>query len=416
MSSNAGATPSLSPSLLVVDDEAAIADYVAAVGTATGCETSVCTQPLSLDKHLVNMPDIIVLDLSMPGADGISVIRDLASAGCTSLLILMSGVDSRVLMSASHIATMQGLNLHGCLEKPFRKKNLKDQLITAVAEIHERRMESHADAPDTKQTSSIDEEDIVRGLEANEFVVHYQPQIDLDTAAWVGMEALVRWQHPTLGMLYPDQFIDTIEKRGLGMTLTRAVLKNVLTDYAHWGPSANYSGTIAINLPPAALTGFDFPEEVMHSAEEFNFPAEKLVFELTETSVAADPVSAADVLTRLRLNAMGLAIDDFGTGHSSLEQLRLLPFTELKIDQSFVQAIDSDVTASVIVKSAIKLGHELNLQVVAEGVENWKIYNWLRNEQCDVAQGWVIAKAMSCNDISVWADKWKKRTSHQEDD
>ena len=154
----------------------------------------------------------------------------------------------------------------------------------------------------------------------------------------------------------------------------------------------------------------------MHSAEEFNFPAEKLVFELTETSVAADPVSAADVLTRLRLNAMGLAIDDFGTGHSSLEQLRLLPFTELKIDQSFVQAIDSDVTASVIVKSAIKLGHELNLQVVAEGVENWKIYNWLRNEQCDVAQGWVIAKAMSCNDISVWADKWKKRTSHQEDD
>ena len=93
MSSDAGATPSLSPSLLVVDDEAAIADYVAAVGTATGCETSVCTQPLSLDKHLVNMPDIIVLDLSMPGADGISVIRDLASAGCTSLLILMSGVD-----------------------------------------------------------------------------------------------------------------------------------------------------------------------------------------------------------------------------------------------------------------------------------------------------------------------------------
>lgn len=216
MSSNAEATPSLSPSLLVVDDEVAIAEYVAAVGTATGCETSVCTQPLSLDKHLVKMPDIIVLDLSMPGADGISVIRNLASAGCTSLLILMSGVDSRVLMSASHIATMQGLHLHGCLEKPFRKKNLKDQLITAVAEIRERRTESHSDAPATKQASSVDEDDIVRGLEANEFVVHYQPQIDLNTAAWVGMEALVRWQHPTLGMLYPGQFIDTIEKRGAG--------------------------------------------------------------------------------------------------------------------------------------------------------------------------------------------------------
>lgn len=411
MNSDAGSTPSPAPSLLVVDDEPDIAEYVAAVGAASGCETSVCTQSLSLDKHLVTMPDIIVLDLSMPGADGISVIRNLASAGCTSLLILMSGVDSRVLMSASHIATMQGLNLHGCLEKPFRKKNLKDQLMTAVAEILERRTESHSGAPDTKQTSSVDEDDIVRGLEANEFVVHYQPQIDLDTAAWVGMEALVRWQHPTLGMLYPIQFIDTIEKRGLGMTLTRAVLKNVLTEYAHWGPGTNYSGTIAINLPPAALTGFDFPEEVMRAAEEFNFPPEKLVFELTETSVAVDPVSAADVLTRLRLNAMGLAIDDFGTGHSSLEQLRLLPFTELKIDQSFVRAIDSDATASVIVKSAIKLGHELNLQVVAEGVENWKIYNWLRDEQCDVAQGWVIAKAMSCNDISVWAEKWKKRTN-----
>jgi len=413
MSSDIGTTPSRSPSLLVVDDEAAIAEYVAAVGTATGCETSVCTRPLSLEKYLVNMPDIIVLDLSMPGADGISVIRNLASAGCTSLLILMSGVDSRVLMSASHIATMQGLNLHGCLEKPFRKKNLKDQLITAVAEIHERRTGSRPGTSDIKEESSVDEDDIIRGLESNEFVVHYQPQIDLDTTAWVGMEALVRWQHPTLGMLYPNQFIDTIEKRGLGMTLTRVVLENVLSEYAQWGYDAVHPGTIAINLPPAALTGFEFPEEVMRLAEEFNFPSEKLVFELTETSVAADPVSAADVLTRLRLNGMGLSIDDFGTGHSSLEQLRLLPFTELKIDQSFVRAIDSDVTASVIVKSAIKLGHELNLQVVAEGVENWKIYNWLRNEQCDIAQGWVISKAMPCNNISAWADKWKKRTNSQ---
>ena len=139
----------------------------------------------------------------------------------------------------------------------------------------------------------------------------------------------------------------------------------------------------------------------MSLAKEFNFPSEKLVFELTETSVAADPVSAADVLTRLRLNGMGLSIDDFGTGHSSLEQLRLLPFTELKIDQSFVRAIDSDVTASVIVKSAIKLGHELNLQVVAEGVESAEDLNILQAMGCPFLQGYHLGRPMPVEDLEA---------------
>ncbi|MGB4558641.1 MAG: EAL domain-containing protein, partial [Burkholderiaceae bacterium] len=263
-------------------------------------------------------------------------------------------------------------------------------------------------APAPAPAKAIDAQDLRRGIEAGELEVRYQPQITLADGKWVGVEALVTWQHPQHGRLLPQSFIALAESSGLAMLLTRTVLEKTISDFSSSPLNTEFSGTVSVNLPPVALNDKNFPQDVKLVCQQHGFSESRLIFELTETSVAADPIQAAEVLTRLRLSGFGLAIDDFGTGHSSMLQLKLLPFTELKIDMSFIRSLLTDSVSQSIVTSAIDLGQQLGLTVLAEGVENQAIYDWLKAATCDRAQGWHMAKSLPASELLAWSQHWLK--------
>jgi predicted signal transduction protein with EAL and GGDEF domain len=225
-----------------------------------------------------------------------------------------------------------------------------------------------------------------RALERDELVLHYQPKADLSSGQVLGVEALVRWQHPDHGLLGPGEFIPLAERTGLIHPLTRWVLDAALRQAGQWR-RAGHELSIAVNVSTRSLLDRDFPDQVADRLAAWQVPAGSLVLEVTESAVMADPALALDVLGRLHALGVGLALDDFGTGYSSMAYLKALPVDELKVDRSFVGQMASSNSDAVIVRSTIDLGHNLGLHVVAEGVESESTWEELRTLGCDTAQG-----------------------------
>jgi len=255
---------------------------------------------------------------------------------------------------------------------------------------------------------SFSAEAIRAGIEAGELVVHFQPQLTVRSGEVVGLEALVRWQHPEHGLLFPDAFIRTAEQAGLGLLLTERVLEQVLAlggdGFPQWGEKLPI---VSVNLPPQALTDVRFPDRVTDLLARHNLPADRLTFELTETSVAAESGVALDILTRLRLKGIRLSIDDYGVGYSSMEQLSRLPFTELKIDKQFVLEMAHNERAVAIVRRTVALGHDLGLTVLAEGVETESLWWMLRDMDCDLAQGYYMSRPLPFEALPGWLAGWQ---------
>jgi len=303
-----------------------------------------------------------------------------------------------MLQSAKLLAELQDVRVAGVLTKPIRAESL-----LALLQAPELRVAT----PQVQH--DISRADLARGIENNELVLHYQPQVRLTDGAWVGVEALVRWQHPQHGLLYPDAFIALAETSGLALPLTRKVINLALGECMLNASTLGFNGTLSINLPPVAMTDLAFPESVEAAVSKVGGMAEKIMFEVTETSVPADPAKAIEILTRLRLKGFALSIDDFGTGHSSLENLQHLPFNELKIDLGFVRDAETDTASRLIVESSIALGNQLGLKVLAEGVENEALWHWLRDAGCELAQGYFIARPMPLEKIAAWQREWETR-------
>lgn len=199
------------------------------------------------------------------------------------------------------------------------------------------------------------------------------------------------------------------ETSGLALPLTRKVMDLALEECTRTYSALESSGTLSINLPPVAMTDLTFPEAVVAAVTQVNCKPEKIIFEVTETSVPADLTKAIEILTRLRLKGFALSIDDFGTGHSSLENLQHLSFNELKIDLGFVRAAETDTASRLIVESSIALGNRLGLTVLAEGVENEALWRWLRDAGCEQAQGYFIARPMPLEKVAAWQGEWDAR-------
>ncbi|MDO9280118.1 MAG: EAL domain-containing response regulator [Polaromonas sp.] len=386
------------PCVALLDDDLAMCDFMSEVLQAAGYGTVMAHDGRELATLLVAQPELLILDIAMAHMDGIEVIRQLAAARFSGRLVIVSGHSAAMLQSAKLLAELQGVRVAGILTKPFRAENLLAMLQAP---------ELQATKPRLLHEISLD--DLARGIENNELVLHYQPQVALTDGAWVGVEALVRWQHPQHGLLYPDAFIALAETSGLALPLTRKVINLALEECMRNASSLGFTGTLSINLPPVAMTDLTFPEAVLAAVDRVGCKAEKIMFEVTETSVPTDPTRAMDILTRLRLKGFALSIDDFGTGHSSLEHLQNFPFSELKIDLVFVRAAETDAASRMIVESSIALGRQLGLKVLAEGVENEASWHWLRNAGCELAQGYFIARPMPIENMAAWQLEWETR-------
>ena len=244
-------------------------------------------------------------------------------------------------------------------------------------------------------------EELRVAIETEQLVVHYQPKLHLASGAVIGAEALVRWEHPTRGLVSPDAFLPLAEQAGLMRRVALQVLELSLKDVGHWR-AAGHEMHVAVNLSVSNLQDAGLPAQVSLLLDSLGVPAEALVLEITENILMADAERSQQVLGGLRALGVRLAVDDFGTGYSSLAYLRELPVHELKMDRSFVTHLRTDQRAAAIVRSTVKLAHELDMVMVAEGVEDAAVLADLTDWHCDVAQGYYIARPMSAELFVSW--------------
>lgn len=243
--------------------------------------------------------------------------------------------------------------------------------------------------------------DLRDALANDEMVLHYQPKIDFSSHLISGVEALVRWQHPTRGLVFPDEFIPLAEKSGLVKLLTVVVLKKALAQCAAWRAEGSPL-TMAVNISAINLQDEDFPDRVAGLLKEQQADASWLELEITESAIMTNPVLAIANIKALSDMGAQISIDDFGTGYSSMTYLKQLMVAKIKIDKSFVMEMATNKSDAVIVRSTIDLGHNLGLKVIAEGVEDVESWDRLKELGCDSAQGYFMSRPLSAEKFSEW--------------
>lgn len=383
--------------LLVLDDDAQVARTISHIAEDQGFEVRVASGPVPFFAAIDSgWPTHLAIDLVMPGMDGVEVLRSLAQRRCAARIIVTSGMGAKVLESARRGAAERGLCIAGILPKPFKAQSLRDLLALSgpvacpgVATCAE---------PATRGLT-VSASDLDTALQQDQFVLHYQPKVRLDDHRVVGFEALVRWEHPRIGLVSPHQFIGVAEQTGRVAPLTYRIFEMGLAWLATC-PAPSLS--LAFNLSASSLGDLGLADRLMASCNSNGIEPARVSLELTETSAMTDPAAALDVLTRLRIKGFSLSIDDFGTGYSSMLQLARLPFSEIKIDRSFVQSMLGSDESRKIVDSILNLGRTLGLTTVAEGVETEATRQLLREHGCDVAQGYLFGRPMSGEDALHW--------------
>ena len=240
-----------------------------------------------------------------------------------------------------------------------------------------------------------------RALDADQLAVHYQPQVDLETGHWRGLEALVRWEHPERGFISPARFIPMAEDSGLIGRLGAWVLERACREYQALHTQGCDWGRLAVNVTAPELGDPAFPDRVLGTLERTGLPPERLELEITERLwVGVDP-QTVDALERLRRHGVSVAVDDFGTGYSALSYLKDLPVDRLKVDRSFIQTLDHDARGATLTRAILALAHSLELEVIAEGIETAEQERFLRKAGCQLGQGFRYARPAPLDKLRV---------------
>jgi EAL domain-containing protein (putative c-di-GMP-specific phosphodiesterase class I)/AmiR/NasT family two-component response regulator len=393
------------PRLLVIDDDPAVRQALAGIGRSVGFDVTGCDGDDTLDSCLGEFADLIILDLVMPVVDGIEVIERLAQSHSAARLVLVSGQDRRVLASASRLATAHGLKVAAIFAKPFSAADLRACLTEQKSAISGGATARLRRVPPEVRAARIEQ-----ALRTHEIVMHFQPQVSVQTLEWLGVEALVRWQHPELGELQPDTFVPIIERDpALMERFTRYILREAAHEMVPPAAVGGFTGRVAINVSADVLASAEFPNELVAILAEAGLDHDRVVLEVTETTLPSEPVKALAIQTRLRMRGVSLAVDDFGTGHSSLERLHTFPMDELKIDLNFVRESTSDPEARAIVNNSIALARDLRVRCVAEGVESVEALRLLSALRCGYAQGYFIGRPMPAGELGRWSTDWARR-------
>lgn len=389
--------------ILILDDEPFMLKLLARMLANQGFVHVVCCNNGKDALARLNIestrPDLILLDLNMPEMDGIEFIRYLVERQFTGSLILVSGEDERMLKTTERLVQAHKIAVLGYLQKPVTP----DALLAMLTQ-----WSPPSKAAPAKPRKTYSSDDIRLAIVRSELVNYYQPKVSVATGTVIGVETLVRWQHATDGLVFPNQFITVAESSGLINELTRLVLLNAFNQAKRWQQSG-VDLRVAVNVSMDNLASLDFQDLVVDLATQVGIPPNKIVLEVTESQLMRDIRVSLEILTRLRLKRFHLSIDDFGTGHSSLAQLRDIPFDELKIDQGFVHQAWRDDTLRVIYDASLALAKQLNMESVAEGVEDRQDWDFLRQTGCDLAQGNFISKPLLASEFDDWISYWQQR-------
>ncbi len=371
--------------LLIIDDEPAVGTFLGRVARRTGYDVIVTADACDFKQRIRSWrPALIILDLGTPETDGVELLRFLADERATARILIISGFDEKILDAAERLGAARGLNMAGVLRKPV----LVEELTQVLRKVGQ-------------DASALTPLRLAEGLEAGELFLEYQPKVDLETIRPVGVEALLRWRHPQMGLVPPMTFIPIAEESELIHSVTEWVLSEALRQREAWA-NMQITLSVAVNLSAKNVDGDDISALLSRRTSVSNLGPHQLILELTETAAMRNTDRAAYMLTRLRIKGVGLSIDDFGTDYSSLSQLQRLPFSEVKIDKSFVIDCTTSRENAAIVYAVIDLSHRLGLKVVAEGVETVDALRLLAKAGCDAAQGYFISKPLGGDKIPAW--------------
>jgi EAL domain-containing protein (putative c-di-GMP-specific phosphodiesterase class I)/CheY-like chemotaxis protein len=357
-------------------------------------------EALTLLEQLRDPPALLIIDLEMPTMDGPELLSELGSRGMRAPIILASSRERALMNSVQDMGTALGLRILGALQKPLT--------LASLAALLQSKLHAAVENTGPARRQSVDPESLRTALVRGDITVHYHPQVEIDTGLVRGVEALARWHDARKGWIAPDVFIPVAEQHGLIRDLTLHVMDTAMRQTALW----NRHGldlSIAINLSPILLERGELVQEISDLQQQHGLRAEQIVLEVTETSLLRDLAIALGVLTRLRLRGFRLSLDDYGTGFSSMQQLARIPFTELKIDRTFVHGAHERDSLQVILRSALELASQLGIETVAEGVESLQDWRLLRQYGCKLAQGWLLAKAMPAGELEGWLPTLQRR-------
>ena len=396
-------------SVLLVDDDptqiAILTAYFASLKVETILSASDSAEALKTLEDWDGDLDLIVTDLQMPKMDGLEFMRHLKDQRFDGDLAIMSGVKSDLLGHASRLARMHKLKLIGQATKPLSKETLDSIFVK-----HE---QQRAEGP-TPDARIITQQDFANALVCNEIVPHYQPKVDVRTGKVVGAEALARWRTAFGTNISPELFIAFAERNGRIEELTFYLFEKVLDDMAKI-LAMDPDQRMAINLAPEMISNIALPDQLCDRLRGHDINATNISFEITENSILNLRPATLEVLSRLRIHDFEVAIDDFGTGSSNIQTLRDFPYSELKIDRSFISNATTNAFSRETVHAAIALAHEQKMQVVAEGVEDMETWNFIREQGIEYAQGYLMAPAMPvedyCRFVTLHRDGWKLKAA-----
>lgn len=343
--------------------------------------------------------DICIIDLNMPGMDGMELVRHLAEAHSQTSIIVLSALQRALISSVETMVKAYGVDLLGALEKPATPAALGELLQRYLqrARYPQRTAQNAAPAP------SADE--LAEALALDQFEPYFQPKADLLTGAVDSTEALARWRHPTRGLVAPDGFIPLMEQHGLIDQLTEQIACKSALAWRDWQRQGRRF-EISINLSLSSLSQPGYAARLAGIFERHAIGASHIVFEVTETAAMSDLPHSLENLARLRMQGYGLSIDDYGTGYSSMQQLLRIPFSELKMDRSFVTSACHDPALVTVLASSLALALQLRLASVAEGVESADDWRLLRRLRCRYAQGYLIARPLAQADFLAGVARW----------
>jgi EAL domain-containing protein (putative c-di-GMP-specific phosphodiesterase class I)/FixJ family two-component response regulator len=347
-------------------------------------------EALEVLRHIDPPIDVVITDLNMPRMDGIEFIRHAADLAVPAAFIVASEQDRALVASVARMASAYGVHVLDAMQKPVTAVKLRGALQSY------RRSERRTGAAAAMPTFTL--EQIEAGIAAGQFEPFFQPEAEIATGIVRGAEALARWRHPEYGLLPPSAFIDPLEESGRIDALTLNIFEQAAGCCREWR-KAGIDVSLSVNISLVSLTEVALADRLITLATAAELHPRDITLEVTETAAATHIGRVLENLSRLRMKGFGLSIDDFGTGYASMQQLARMPFTQLKIDQSFIRNSPTDPTSLAVLESSLEIAAKLGIEAVAEGVETREELQLLRQLGCRVAQGFFFGRPLPAQDF-----------------
>jgi EAL domain-containing protein (putative c-di-GMP-specific phosphodiesterase class I) len=385
------------PKILIIEDEESVRENLLDLLTAEQFEAvAAANGKIGLNLAMLEMPDLILCDMMMPELDGYGVLKALRQESLTATIpfIFLTAKSAK-----SDFRQGMDMGADDYLTKPFTRAELLSAIINKLEKYTKFKQHLSHQSKINKLTPRMQLlyqqlHHVIFKENFQEFSLHYQPIVNIKSGKINGAETLLRWYNEELGQVSPGEFIPLAESSGLVVSIDHWVLKNVCQQIKIWQGRGIGSLTISVNFSAAEFNQADVVYKVFNLIETNNLQPDCLEIEVTESMVMEDIDNAIATMEKLRSLGFKIAIDDFGTGHSSLSYLRLLPANTIKLDRSFIQNVDQDHNKSTIAKATIKMAQDLNMKIIAEGVETEGELSFLRENNCDAIQGYIFSPGL----------------------